>query len=283
MGSTAKTTSRCTQQNQINSQDFMQIKMATGNSESRVPMTLRDSFFNDDFFRNSWEDFDKLRQQMTSESQNFWKRAEQEMKMLETSASSAMQQSSSSSSSTSNAARKESSSATSGARDLMRSDSMLVPSIFPRRWMMPRMFGIDNTGVDSAFSEDFFNDRFMKGLDLFQDKGDEQIIRRKDDNSKFELSLDTHGFRPDEIKVNVAGGVLGVEAKHEEKGDNKHILRQFSRKYTLPEGCEAARVNSNLSSDGVLVISAPKRQPAIKTAAGATNTPIPVTHKTTVA
>merc|ERR1712061_298184 len=276
MGSTVKTTSRCTQQNQINSQDFMQIKMATGNSESRVPMTLRDSFFNDDFFRNSWEDFDKLRQQMTSESQNFWKRAEQEMKMLETSASSAMQQSSSSSSSSS-AAQKESSSATSGARDLMRSDSMLVPSIFPRRWMMPRMFGIDNTGVNSAFSEDFFNDKFMKGLDLFQDKGDEQIIRRKDDDSKFELSLDTHGFRPDEIKVNVAGGVLGVEAKHEEKGDNKHILRQFSRKYTLPEGCEAARVNSNLSSDGVLVITAPKRQ-AIK-AAGATNTSIPVAIK----
>merc|ERR1712241_593104 len=276
MGSTVETTSRCAQQNQINSQDFMQIKMATGNSESRVPMTLRDSFFNDDFFRNSWEDFDKLRQQMTSESQNFWKRAEQEMKMLETSTSAAMQQNSSSSSS-SNAARKESSSATSGARDLMRSDSMLVPSIFPRRWMMPRMFGIDNTGVDSAFSEDFFNDRFMKGLDLFQDKGDEQIIRRKDDDSKFELSLDTHGFRPDEIKVNVAGGVLGVEAKHEEKGDNKHILRQFSRKYTLPEGCEAARVNSNLSSDGVLVITAPKRQ-AIK-AAGATNTPIPVAIK----
>merc|ERR1712039_415873 len=217
---------------------------------------------------------------MMAESQNFWKRAEQEMKMLESSSSSsAMQQQQLSSSTSSNAARKESSSSSSGnsARDLMRSDSMLVPSIFPRRWMMPRMFGIDSAGVDSAFSEDFFNDRFMKGLDLFQDKGDEQIIRRKDDDSKFELSLDTHGFRPDEIKVNVAGGVLGVEAKHEEKGDNKHILRQFSRKYTLPEGCEAARVNSNLSSDGVLVITAPKRQ-AIK-AAGATNTPIPVAIK----
>ena len=37
------------------------------------------------------------------------------------------------------------------------------------------------------------------------------------------------------IQVNVAGGVLGVEAKHEEKGDNKFVLRQFSRKYTLPE------------------------------------------------
>ena len=34
-----------------------------------------------------------------------------------------------------------------------------------------------------------------------QDKGDDQIIRVKDDDAKFELSLDTHGFRPDEIKV----------------------------------------------------------------------------------
>merc|ERR1712117_496132 len=96
----------------------MQIKMSSGNntsssSESRVPMTLRDSFFNDDFFRNSWEDFDKLRQQMMTESQNFWRRAEQEMKMLESSSSSsAMQQQSSSSSS--NAVRKESSSSSSG-------------------------------------------------------------------------------------------------------------------------------------------------------------------------
>jgi len=277
----------------------MQIKMSSGNNtssnmnESRVPMTLRDSFFNDDFFRNSWEDFDKLRQQMMTESQNFWRRAEQEMKMLESSSSSSAMQQQSSSSSSSNAVRKESSSSSSGTtssgaganpRDLMRSDSMLVPSMFPRRWMMPRMFGMMDSGaLDSmpAFGEDFFSDKLSK-MNLFQDKGDDQIIRVKDDDAKFELSLDTHGFRPDEIKVNVAGGVLGVEAKHEEKGDNKFVLRQFSRKYTLPEGCEAARVNSNLSSDGVLVIYAPKRQ-AIKAAAGATNTPIPVTHKTTVA
>ena len=34
----------------------------------------------------------------------------------------------------------------------MRSVSMLVPSIFPRRrWMMPIMFGIYNTGLDTAF------------------------------------------------------------------------------------------------------------------------------------
>merc|ERR1712038_701920 len=196
------------------------------------------------------------------------------VKKLETSAHSNMHQQGSSSSISSNAVRRESassSSATSGVRDLVNSDPMLVPSIFPRR---SEMFGITNTNLDAEIGEDFFSDRFMKRLGHEMDK---QIICSKDDEGKFELSLNTHGFKPDEIKVKVAGGILVVEAMHAEKGDNKHMQRQFSRKYTLPEGCEAAMVNSNLSSDGVLIITAPKRQ-AIK-AAGTVNTPIPVEVK----
>merc|ERR1712038_1523565 len=159
------------------------------------------------------------------------------VKKLETSARSNMHQQGSSSSISSNAVRRESassSSATSGVRDLVNSDPMLVPSIFPRR---SEMFGITNTNLDAEIGEDFFSDRFMKGLGQEMDK---QIICSKDDEGKFELSLNTHGFKPDEIKVKVAGGILVVEARHEEKGDNKHMQRQFSRKYTLPEGCEAA-------------------------------------------
>merc|ERR1719264_1907709 len=106
--------------------------------------------------------------------------------MLDTSSASSsavqQQQQQQSSSSSSNAVRKESSSSSSGARDLMRSNSMLEPSIFPRRWMMPRMFGIDSGALDTtgAFGEDFFSDKLSK-MNLFQDKGDEQIIRMKDD------------------------------------------------------------------------------------------------------
>lgn len=85
----------------------------------------------------------------------------------------------------------------------------------------------------------------------------------KDDENKFEVSLDTHEYRPDEIKVNVTGGVLSVEAKHEEKEEGKFVSRQFNRKYTLPKGCEAHKVTSNLSSDGILMITAPKN-PALK-------------------
>lgn len=39
----------------------------------------------------------------------------------------------------------------------------------------------------------------------------------------------------------------------------RFILFQFSRQYTLPSSCDPLRVYSNLSRDGVLVITAPKR------------------------
>ena len=35
-------------------------------------------------------------------------------------------------------------------------------------------------------------------------------------------------------------------------------FRYFARKYTLPQGCNAENVLSNLSADGVLMITAPK-------------------------
>ena len=87
-----------------------------------------------------------------------------------------------------------------------------------------------------------------------------QLMRVKEDETKFEVSLDTHEYRPDELKVNVTDNVLTVEGKHEEKSEdgNTIVTRHFLRKYVLPKGCQAETVNSNLSSDGVLMITAPK-------------------------
>ena len=101
-----------------------------------------------------------------------------------------------------------------------------------------------------------FNEETSK--DMFKD---EQQITVKDDEKNFQISLDTSSYRPDEIKIDVnANNVITVEAKHEEKSDdgNRHVSRHFSRKYTLPQGCNAETVMSNLSADGVLMITAPK-------------------------
>ena len=83
--------------------------------------------------------------------------------------------------------------------------------------------------------------------------------------------MDTTQYKPDELKVNVINDNMTVEAKHTEQSEDgrRFISRQFLRRYTLPQHCKQDLVTSNLSSDGVLVISAPKMAPQItETATG---------------
>jgi len=235
---------------------------SSSSSTGRVPLTLRDFFFQDPFFQTSWDDFDRIRRDMMRQSQEFWSRVQQDNLALESQM---------------------------GKDNNSLLTTTPAPMGMPRRWMLPRLVSRDDsalaasasslgqhdqlatavTTADKMFPSDFFNS-FRSGME------DSQVLRVKDDDAKFELSLDTHEYRPDELKVNVAGNTLTVEAKHEEKGENKFVSRQFSRKYTLPEGCEPHRVNSNLSSDGILMITAPKRQ-AIREASG--DRPVPIEMK----
>ncbi|KAJ2948288.1 hypothetical protein O0L34_g7522 [Tuta absoluta] len=79
---------------------------------------------------------------------------------------------------------------------------------------------------------------------------------------KFEVILDVQQFTPEEITVKAANNSVVVEGKHEERPDEHgFISRQFSRRYVLPGGYNVEDLVSTLSSDGVLTITAPKRQP----------------------
>ncbi|XP_018571625.1 protein lethal(2)essential for life-like [Anoplophora glabripennis] len=79
------------------------------------------------------------------------------------------------------------------------------------------------------------------------------------DKDKFQANLDVQQFRPDEISVKLAGdNTITIEGKHEEKQDEHgYISRHFIRKYTLPKDADTSRIESKLSSDGVLTVSAP--------------------------
>ncbi|XP_044253612.1 heat shock protein 27-like [Tribolium madens] len=79
------------------------------------------------------------------------------------------------------------------------------------------------------------------------------------DKDKFQANIDVQQFRPEEITVKVSDDTVTVEGKHEEKRDEHgYISRHFVRKYVLPKGHDVNRVESKLSSDGVLTITAPK-------------------------
>ncbi|CAG9858408.1 unnamed protein product [Phyllotreta striolata] len=77
---------------------------------------------------------------------------------------------------------------------------------------------------------------------------------------RFEANLDVQQFKPEEITVKLTGeNTVTIEGKHEEKEDEHgHIYRHFIRRYTLPKSYDVAQIESKLSSDGVLCITAPK-------------------------
>ncbi|CAK9803878.1 Protein lethal(2)essential for life [Anthophora quadrimaculata] len=82
----------------------------------------------------------------------------------------------------------------------------------------------------------------------------------KADKDKFQVILDVQQFKPDEINVKVVDKCVIVEGKHEEKQDEHGwISRQFTRKYIIPEQCDIEQVTSTLSSDGMLSITAPRK------------------------
>lgn len=88
----------------------------------------------------------------------------------------------------------------------------------------------------------------------------------KFDKDKFQVNLDVQHFSPNEITVKATGdNTIEIEGKHEEKQDEHgYISRHFVRKYKLPKGHDIKQVQSNLSSDGVLTITAPKTDQALE-------------------
>ncbi|XP_056639285.1 protein lethal(2)essential for life-like [Diorhabda carinulata] len=77
---------------------------------------------------------------------------------------------------------------------------------------------------------------------------------------QFLANLDVQQFKPDEISVKVTGeNTITIEGKHEEKEDEHgHIYRHFLRKYVVPKTYDMSKLESKLSSDGVLSITAPR-------------------------
>ncbi|EZA57511.1 protein lethal(2)essential for life [Ooceraea biroi] len=134
----------------------------------------------------------------------------------------------------------------------IRPDQLLNPSIIER--MMPQ------------------RDQRLRSPMLYYRPWGEMLRNRQEggtstvkaDKDKFQVILDVQQFKPEEINVKVVDKCVIVEAKHEEKQDEHGwISRQFVRKYIIPEQCDVDQVSSSLSSDGVLSITAPRKEKLI--------------------
>jgi len=184
--------------------------------ETRVPMTLREHFLQDPFFKSAWEDMERMRGSFFQSSS---------MNMLESSGQQKTEKVSS---------NQEKSLANNSSED--RFGKWMVP----RTWMMPSL-------VDS--------DKMTKMTDS-------SVLSYSDSEHKLEISLNTSGYKAEEIRVNINGDELCVEGRHEEKSEAGQVMvaRQFTKSYSLPQGAIKEKVESNLSQDGVLVITVPKEK-----------------------
>ena len=99
----------------------------------------------------------------------------------------------------------------------------------------------------------------------FKSMFNEEQTKVDEDDVKMELRINASDYKPEELKVSVQSGRLLVEGKHEEKKEDgsAYVQKSFSRSFTLPKEAEADKIVSNLSSEGVLVVTAPKSAPAI--------------------
>merc|ERR1712126_206173 len=91
----------------------------------------------------------------------------------------------------------------------------------------------------------------------------------KEDDSQMKICLDTSQYKPEDLKVSVNNGIVTVQGNYdddyEEKDDSgsKMVMRRFSKTFTLPARVKEEEISSNLSSDGVLTITAPKQNLAL--------------------
>lgn len=180
-----------------------------------------------------------------------------------------------------------------GRRTLSRQYSN--PSSAYPRWLFPENSSRNYGSTDLMAKAD---------LDLF---GNDSQVRIKEDDAKFEITLDVQNYKPDELKVRTQpDNTVIIEGKHEERSTDKPpgrysssatgltssalsqqtsghqsaVTQQFSRRFTLPHNCDPLRVISNLSRYGVMVVTAPKkRESGIGSSSiGARDRNIPVVH-----
>jgi crystallin alpha B len=208
---------------------------------SLVPISLRDPFWSDPYFSSAREEFDTMRRQMMKEAKEFWSKVDDD------------------------------------PFPNIRSErntelANLSPAAGLPRWIFPHH---DTATSPSAGSWPLASERPGSLLS----SSDNQVIKLKEDDTKLEVTLDCTGYRPEELKVTtLPDNCILIEGKHEEKsdgGNNRSMSsQQFSRKYTLPQGCDPMQVVSNLSRDGVLMVTAPK-----KVSLGSSERPIPILQR----
>jgi len=205
-----------------------------------VPISVRDPFFKDPFFSSTWDEFDKMRTDMMARSKDFWGKVDTDFTNFE--------------------------------EQVKKSHSEMDAQMSPFRPQLPAWAIPDS--LKSGTGTELAHPSAMTFGRQFSQQADGEVIKVKQDDTKFEVTMDVSDYKPEELKVTTVNNVLSIEGKHEVHQESSNdtaasnnfgsssVMKQFSRKWTLPKDADPNDVVSNLSSDGILMITAPRKQNA---------------------
>jgi HSP20 family protein len=144
------------------------------------------------------------------------------------------------------------------------------------RHIRPSFFSRPATGFDdfqapSPFWTDPFFD-FMPVLRNF-DRDDNMVLHRSspgyeinEDDAKYQIAVDVPGVKAADMNVELehSGHVLHLSgSRNLSKGETVNEVK-FAKRFTIGDNIDTSKLSANLA-DGVLVVTAPKKQQEVKT------------------
>lgn len=82
----------------------------------------------------------------------------------------------------------------------------------------------------------------------------------KMNKEKFQITLDVRQFEKEEIKVKARDEYIIIEGRQERQNKQGYVTRHFVKKFKLPKGCSTKMIQSTLTEDGTLTVTAPRSQ-----------------------
>ncbi|XP_037777251.1 LOW QUALITY PROTEIN: uncharacterized protein LOC119574197 [Penaeus monodon] len=117
---------------------------------------------------------------------------------------------------------------------------------------------LNKWGEQSSIGDDLTRYRSLRSRDLREEN---QAVTSSEDERQHKFVLDVKDFSDGgEISVKAVNDrELVVEGRKEKQGDGSRCSQRFLRRFVVPGDLQLDAVNSVVSSDGVLTISAPKK------------------------
>merc|ERR1711971_1194206 len=172
------------------------------------------------FFSSTWDEFDQMRNQMMEKNHGFWDKVDQDMKEFEKCVSQM-------------------------EADMDSANAPLRPSV--PSWAVP---------------EDHKKNWPMIGN--CTETRDCEVVKLETTESKWEVELEVAKFKPEDLKVAVVGDLVTISGTQTEQvignDTSSNTSRSFTKRYTLPSGCDPDTLSSSLTVSGNLKVTCPRKK-----------------------